>query len=104
MSPRWRAIAWAEPLDRRTVGTPGGREWDVVLGSGLRGRPLSPARPPAFLGPPRLLAGVVGLAVLGRLWLAAWAPGPGIADPTYYFDLAPGLAEGRGFYSPPTST
>jgi hypothetical protein len=37
MSPRWRAIAWAEPLDRRTVGTPGGREWDVVLGSGYGG-------------------------------------------------------------------
>lgn len=43
------------------------------------------------------LAGVLGIALLIRLILAALAPHPGIADPNHYYNLARNLAEGRGF-------
>jgi 4-amino-4-deoxy-L-arabinose transferase-like glycosyltransferase len=62
-----------------------------------------PAAPPSGRLPawPRAEHGTLGLimvvALLLRLALAAGAPGPGIADPTYYFNVARGLAAGQGF-------
>lgn len=44
----------------------------------------------------RWLLVVLAGSLLLRLALAALAPSPGIADPTYYFNLARNLAEGRG--------
>ena len=42
------------------------------------------------------LAAVLFGALALRLVLTAFAPSPGIADPSYYFDLAENIARGRG--------
>jgi len=45
----------------------------------------------------RSLIALLLVSVLLRLGLAAAAPSPGLTDPTYYFNLARSLTEGRGF-------
>lgn len=46
---------------------------------------------------PRAFWVLFALGLAARLTAAALAPGPGIGDPTHYYNLARNLADGRGF-------